>query len=229
MPESRLLVIVRHGRTDWNARGLFQGHADPPLDACGELQAAIVATRVTADLAEAGKTPALILSSDLRRAAATAWCIAARMGTEVTTDPSLREVDLGGWEGLDRRQAQDRFPAQYRYGQRGVDVRRGGGETRAEAGRRVADRIESELARTGKSEVRSSDIGARVLEALRALDPVAYVRFASVYQSFSDIRQFLETISELPGGVEAGPETDRPAEPEDPPPGSGGAGEAENP
>ena len=64
----------------------------------------------------------------------------------------------------------------------------------------VADRIESELARTGKSEVRSSDIGARVLEALRQLDPVAYVRFASVYQSFHDIRQFLETISELPGG-----------------------------
>ena len=68
----------------------------------------------------------------------------------------------------------------------------------------VADRIESELARTGKSEVRSSDIGARVLEALRQLDPVAYVRFASVYQSFSDIRQFLETISELPGGGTAG-------------------------
>ena len=68
----------------------------------------------------------------------------------------------------------------------------------------VADRIESELARTGKSEVRSFDIGARVLEALRQLDPVAYVRFASVYQSFSDIRQFLETISELPGGSTSG-------------------------
>ncbi len=64
----------------------------------------------------------------------------------------------------------------------------------------VADRIESDLARLGRSEVRSADIGARVLEALRGLDPVAYVRFASVYQSFSDIRQFLETIQELPGG-----------------------------
>jgi transcriptional repressor NrdR len=64
----------------------------------------------------------------------------------------------------------------------------------------VADRIETELARTGRSEVRSADIGARVLAELRALDPVAYVRFASVYQNFSDIRQFLETIQELPGG-----------------------------
>ncbi len=64
----------------------------------------------------------------------------------------------------------------------------------------VAERIEADLARSGKLEVRSSDIGLRVLEALRGLDPVAYVRFASVYQSFSDIRQFLDTISELPGG-----------------------------
>ncbi len=65
----------------------------------------------------------------------------------------------------------------------------------------LADRIEADLARLARSEVRSSDIGARVLEALRGLDPVAYVRFASVYLNFSDIRQFLDTIHELPGGT----------------------------
>jgi transcriptional repressor NrdR len=71
----------------------------------------------------------------------------------------------------------------------------------------VADRIEADLARMGKSEIKSSDVGARVLAELKALDPVAYVRFASVYQSFSDIRQFLDTIQELPGGgtEETGP------------------------
>jgi len=76
----------------------------------------------------------------------------------------------------------------------------------------LADRIEADLARTGKSEVKSVDIGTRVLEELRKLDPVAYVRFASVYQSFSDIRQFLETISELPGGgvAEERPEGEKP-------------------
>jgi transcriptional repressor NrdR len=68
----------------------------------------------------------------------------------------------------------------------------------------MADRIEADLARTGKSEVRSSDVGARVLEELRRLDAVAYVRFASVYLNFSDIRQFLETIHELPGGQPQG-------------------------
>ena len=61
----------------------------------------------------------------------------------------------------------------------------------------IAERIEADLARTGRAEVRSSDIGARVMDALRALDPVAYVRFASVYLNFTDIREFQETIRQL--------------------------------
>ncbi|MCC7140643.1 MAG: transcriptional repressor NrdR [Candidatus Eisenbacteria bacterium] len=65
----------------------------------------------------------------------------------------------------------------------------------------TADRIEAELARTGKAEVASVEVGQRVLEALRAMDKVAYVRFASVYLNFNDIRQFLETIEELPPPV----------------------------
>ncbi len=61
----------------------------------------------------------------------------------------------------------------------------------------IVDRIEADLARTGRAEVKSADIGARVMEELRQLDPVAYVRFASVYLNFSDIRQFQETIQNL--------------------------------
>ena len=61
----------------------------------------------------------------------------------------------------------------------------------------TADRIEVECARTGRSEIQSADIGARVLEALRALDPVAYVRFASVYRSFQDVSEFTDMIEDL--------------------------------
>jgi transcriptional repressor NrdR len=68
----------------------------------------------------------------------------------------------------------------------------------------TVDRIEADLARTGRAEVKSSDVGARVLEALRLLDPVAYVRFASVYLNFSDIRQFQETIRQLHESLAAG-------------------------
>lgn len=60
----------------------------------------------------------------------------------------------------------------------------------------VVDEIERELFRSGT--VKSDDIGRRVMERLRQLDPIAYVRFASVYLNFSDIRQFLETIQEMP-------------------------------
>jgi transcriptional repressor NrdR len=65
----------------------------------------------------------------------------------------------------------------------------------------MVERIETDLVRLGRPEVKSSDVGARVLEELRRLDMVAYVRFASVYLNFSDIRQFLETINDLPGGT----------------------------
>ena len=61
----------------------------------------------------------------------------------------------------------------------------------------IAERIEADLVRLGRAEVRTSDIGERVMEALRALDPVAYVRFASVYLNFTDIREFQETIRQL--------------------------------
>lgn len=62
----------------------------------------------------------------------------------------------------------------------------------------VTDQIEQELARSGASEVHAQDIGYRVLESLRHLDPVAYVRFASVYLNFDDIQQFIDTIEGLP-------------------------------
>lgn len=67
----------------------------------------------------------------------------------------------------------------------------------------LIDRIEQALVQTGKTEVDSAAIGRRVLEHLRDLDPVAYVRFASVYLNFNDIGQFLDTIEGLPRQVAA--------------------------
>ena len=49
----------------------------------------------------------------------------------------------------------------------------------------------------GKSEVESSLIGEKVMEALHALDEVAYVRFASVYRSFRDIGEFMDELKEI--------------------------------
>lgn len=63
------------------------------------------------------------------------------------------------------------------------------------------NRLKSELRATGEREVSSEMIGNILMEQLKALDKVAYVRFASVYRSFEDVREFGEEIARL-GDVE---------------------------
>lgn len=59
------------------------------------------------------------------------------------------------------------------------------------------NRIKSELRATGEREVESEFIGELIMRALRKLDKVAYVRFASVYRSFEDVKEFGEEIARL--------------------------------
>ncbi len=61
----------------------------------------------------------------------------------------------------------------------------------------IASEIESRLYRLGKSEVESSVIGEMVMEKLRTLDDVAYVRFASVYRAFADLEVLADEIDRL--------------------------------
>jgi probable phosphoglycerate mutase len=86
-------------------------------------------------LAEA--TPFAVVSSDLSRAFATAEAIAARAGVEVVADVRLREISLGGWEGLTVDEARATFPDEYAAWVAGEDKARGGGETYREAGARA--------------------------------------------------------------------------------------------
>jgi transcriptional repressor NrdR len=62
---------------------------------------------------------------------------------------------------------------------------------------KVVDRIERELVDAGDKEVPSTQIGEKVMRQLKDLDQVAYVRFASVYRSFKDIREFMDELSLL--------------------------------
>ena len=61
----------------------------------------------------------------------------------------------------------------------------------------AVDRIEKRLQEYGESEVPARVVGEEVMRELHELDPVAYVRFASVYKEFKDIDQFMETILSL--------------------------------
>ena len=61
----------------------------------------------------------------------------------------------------------------------------------------TVDRIKHELRATGERELPTQVVGELVMDALRELDDVAYVRFASVYRSFQDVNEFREEIERL--------------------------------
>jgi broad specificity phosphatase PhoE len=85
--------FLRHGETDWNAKGLSQGAADVPLNANGEAQAVRAAELLK------GTGIASIVASPLSRARSTAATAAAALGLPVSFDPELREVAFAGREG----------------------------------------------------------------------------------------------------------------------------------
>jgi transcriptional repressor NrdR len=61
----------------------------------------------------------------------------------------------------------------------------------------IADRIENDLQDRPDREIKTTEIGARIMEELRRIDQVAYVRFASVYRQFRDVGEFKREIDEL--------------------------------
>lgn len=66
-----------------------------------------------------------------------------------------------------------------------------------DAAERAADEIEGELRSSGLSEIPSSRVGAMAMDKLRALDHIAYIRFASVYQSFEDLADLKREVDQL--------------------------------
>ena len=67
---------------------------------------------------------------------------------------------------------------------------------------KIVSRIEQHFQEKGEREVKSSEIGERVMEELHRLDGVAYVRFASVYRQFKDIQEFMNELKDLLGNKE---------------------------
>lgn len=135
------LILIRHGETDWNVEGRYQGQADPPLNARGEAQA----RRLAAELAEVGLD--VLYSSPLRRALQTAQVIAERMKLPLHTDPRLMEIHLGEWQGLLWHEIADRYPDLFRRWQTEPwEVRPPGGESLAQVRARVYAAVDEILA-----------------------------------------------------------------------------------
>ena len=126
------LWLARHGETDWNREGRFQGQADPPLNASGLAQA-----RQVADLlVEAGIQA--IYCSDLQRALLTAQIIGKKLKLIPIGDERLREIRLGEWEGMLKEQIKFQYPEIWHTRQLDpVQVRPPGGENLLELAERV--------------------------------------------------------------------------------------------
>lgn len=88
------IIFVRHGQTEWNVLGRYQGQTDIALSPLGIEQAEKLAAHFPVDKVEA------VYSSDLVRAMTTARCVADRFGLTVEPRPELRELNFGDWEGL---------------------------------------------------------------------------------------------------------------------------------
>ena len=99
------LLLARHGQSEWNAVGRWQGQEDPPLSELGRAQARGAASH-------AGAFDALF-ASDLERALHTATIISNGIGVgPVIVDPRLKERFAGEYQGLTRTEIEERFPGQ---------------------------------------------------------------------------------------------------------------------
>ena len=133
---SRRVVLWRHGPTEWNATGRFQGQTDIALDPAGRKQAHDAARRLAA------LKPDLLVSSDLQRTQDTMAALAALTGLDVMLDTRLRETYAGEWQGLTAGEIAARYPDEYRAWRAGNPLLRvGGGETRQEVAARMAKAV----------------------------------------------------------------------------------------
>jgi probable phosphoglycerate mutase len=196
-PRPRRIVLVRHAETVDNAARIWQGHKDTPLSERGLAQVRAAAPHLAA------YEPALVVSSDLQRAASTAAAIAALTGRTVRLDERLREVHVGQWQGLHADEVRERFPEVVAALDRGEDAPRGvTGETRADVAARAgaALREVAEQLRPGETAVVvAHGVSARVAASdlvgldqdvadavFRGLDNCHWIELVEVAKSFSE-------------------------------------------
>ncbi|MDO5503110.1 MAG: histidine phosphatase family protein [Actinomycetia bacterium] len=134
---ARRLIILRHGESEANRDGIWQGQFDSPLTETGQQQAKAAAALI------AQSHPALVIASDLMRAAATGDAVGEAAGVSVAYDSRLREIAVGEWTGMRADQVKERFADERARHLRGEDFRRGiSGESLTDVQQRVLPLLE---------------------------------------------------------------------------------------
>ncbi|MEQ8843158.1 MAG: histidine phosphatase family protein [Acidimicrobiales bacterium] len=161
------VLLARHGQSEWNAAGRWQGQADPPLSDLGRAQAAGAADQL-------GSFDAII-ASDLDRALTTAMIIADRLGVgPVLVEPAFRERHAGEYEGLTREEIDERFPGNLDNG-----IWPPGWELDTDVHARVADALERVRAEIGSGDVLIVSHGG-VIYSLEGHHGAPYQRIANL-------------------------------------------------
>ena len=128
------LWLVRHGHTDYNLEGRYNGVTDIPLSKYGMQQAEVLA----GTLAKNGVRYAAVYSSSKLRARQTAAILNRGLDVPVSVDERLREIDLGVWEGMSYGDVDRKYPREVE-GRRtnAAHVRAPGGESALEVAQRM--------------------------------------------------------------------------------------------
>jgi broad specificity phosphatase PhoE/ribonuclease HI len=133
-------ILLRHGQTEFSTERRFAGRGDIALTETGVRQAAAAAERLAARGID------MIVTSPLQRARRTAEAVAAVTGAPLAVDEGLVEADFGKWEGLTFGAAALRWPEEMSAWLASTDVAPPGGESLANAGKRVLATLDRLLA-----------------------------------------------------------------------------------
>ena len=102
------LILIRHGETEWNVIGRYQGQADPPLNAKGVTQSHQLAEQL-------GETDLdLLYTSPLQRAAQTAQVLVDKLHIPLFIEPRLMEIHQGDWQTRLRSEIDQLYPDLFR-------------------------------------------------------------------------------------------------------------------
>ena len=179
------LLLVRHAATAWTAQGRFQGQTDVHLSSPGQRQAARLAQRL------ARETIHVLYASDLQRAWETAQAIATPHALRVQSEPRLREMAFGRWEGLTYAEIQQRDAPHLAAWERDpLHIAPPGGETLLQVAERVRAAYTNVVAADQDKTVGLVAHGGPLQVLLCCalnLPPQAYWQFAMAPASLSEL------------------------------------------
>ena len=142
------IIFVRHGETEWNAREVFRGRADIPLDETGFKQAGMAGEYLKNEKLEA------VYSSPLQRALKTAEAIAGPQKLDVNIVDNLNDIDCGEWEGLSVTEVKERYEEVYQdWLDTPEQVKIPGGESLDDVTNRALPFVQDAVMRAGEGKI----------------------------------------------------------------------------